>query len=376
MKALLLRLITFIFLSQSAFATAAPLVSPQPTTCITSQFSSTGDVWWKSVVLKLTNNCKTTVDFQDAAITFQSKTALNTSFWGDFSPLSYPDNDLKITSRLLTGGNYLASFYLHFPTNTGGNSLLPAGASISIKYGTDSDGHVDNTTQVYLGTPVETGNIELTNAASKPTNVTQNYALVHLSSNGQLISDIQLPWSSRQVVSGLTAGNYALSVDSVTDTNGNVYQGTATPSALTLAISQTVTSTINYALVQQTGKIAIQLQALPTELSGYTGKPTVLVTETTSGSNVPVTVDWGTSTTVTQLKSGSTYRFSTAAINYNGFDCQPSFNPTSVVANATTAPVTNLTYSCQPTAQAKITLNVNGAPSTLTSLKVTFTPNN
>ncbi|RDI43403.1 glycoside hydrolase family 5 protein [Aquicella lusitana] len=363
------------FLSPVSFANIPQHITPQSTSCIGAQFSSTGDNYWKNIILKLSNHCGKAVDFQNATVTFQATKALNTSFWGTFSPLPYPDNDLRITSQALPEGNFLATLNLHFPTYPGANTNLPADHSIYIKYGAATDNHIEGTTQVYLGSPVETGNIELTSRSSKPANVSQDYALVHITMNGQKISDINLPWLSSKVVSGLVPGSYAISADNVTDTGGNTYQSMVNPSTVHLSANQTASVIINYALLQPTGKITIKLQALPAELAGYTAKPTIQLTESGTGSATPVTVDWNMSLTVSQLKKGSTYSFSTPVINYNGFQCQPAFHPATLVANDP-APVAELTYSCSRVVQASVTVNVNGAPATLPSLNVTFTPNN
>lgn len=234
----------------------------QPTACVNSLFTATGNQHWKSIVLKLTNNCNQAVDFQNSTVSFQTTAALNTSFWGDFSPLSYPDNALNISSQPQSGGNYLATLNLHFPSYPGANSKLPVGSSISIKYGAVTDSHIEGTANVYLSTTVETGSIQLINAAAKPTNVSQGYALVHVTMNGQSVSDVQLPWETSKTLSGFAAGNYAISAETVTDSNGNLYLGQANPSMVNVIANQTTSSTINYARVQETGKIKIHVQNL------------------------------------------------------------------------------------------------------------------
>ncbi|STX29080.1 chitinase [Legionella beliardensis] len=354
---------------------ATPPPIAQPTTCISSQFTSTGTQHWKQVILKLTNQCGTPVDFQNATITFKSKTAISTSFWGDFAPLPYPDNNLTITSQSQSDSSFLATLNLHFPSYPGSTTMLPAGSSIQLKYGVPSEDHIEGSTSVYLQSTPSTGTIRLKNNSTKPANVTQNYALVHITMNGQAVKDVQLGWGATTDVTGLATGNYNISPENVADTTGNTYQGTAVPSTLTLTANQTATSTITYTAVQNTGKISIKLQSLPSQLNGYTGNPSVLLTQTSSGTSTSQALAWNTTTTVSQLKNGSAYSFSTAAINYNNYKCTPTFNPTSAIANATTVPVVNLTYQCVQIAQANVTLNVRNAPTTLTSLKVTLTPN-
>lgn len=379
MKSLLFGLGTFALLSHSAFAQpkiAPPRIAPQPTACITSQFNVSGGQWWKSIDLKLTNNCGKAVDFQNSTVTFETTKALNTSFWGNFNPLPYPDGNLNISSQAQTGGNFIAHLHLHFPTYQGANTKLPAGRTITIKYGASTADQINNSVKVYLGEVVSSGNIELTNASSKPSDVSQAYALVHVTLNGQTVSDVQLPWSGMQTLSNLQAGTYAISADSITGAN-NTYQGSASPASLNVVVGQTAKSTITYTAVEQIGKIAVKLQELPVEIIGYPTKPTVTLTQAGSSSSTPVTVDWNTTATVSQLKNGSTYTFATPTINFNNNVCQPTFTPGSLAASdAEEVPTTNLTYACSQIPHNTVTLNVTGAPATLTSLVITLTPNN
>ena len=97
MNCRLLGLSSLLLLSQSVMAQSVQTPSViQPTSCISPQFTSSGDQYWKNVVLKLTNNCNAPIDFENTTITFKNKAALNTGFWGEFSPLPYPDNGLNI----------------------------------------------------------------------------------------------------------------------------------------------------------------------------------------------------------------------------------------------------------------------------------------
>ncbi|MCW8397987.1 glycosyl hydrolase family 18 protein [Legionella sp. PATHC038] len=363
-------LVGFLFFLNDGFA-KTPIVAPQPTSCITGSFSSTGTSSWQTVSLKITNNCSQTVDFQNSTITFSNGSNLNTSFWGNFSPLSYPVNTLQITSQPQSG-TYLSSLSLQFPTYQGANSKLPKGSSFTIIYGEPTADYIANSVSVYLNSPVSTGTINLINATAKPANVTQTYALVNLTLNGQTVS-AQVPWSGQQQISGLAAGTYTVSPTNVTDSNGVVYQGVANPASLTVSAGATVSSTINYAAMQTTGNININLAALPSQLSGYTGNPTVTLTRMDNQSATNAQVSWSTINVISQLSNGISYAFSTPVITYNGYNCTPTFTPTSAVA-AVTAPTVQLTYNCVQVAQDSIPVTITGAPSSLSSINVTFTP--
>ncbi|KTC80293.1 chitinase [Legionella cherrii] len=363
-------LVGFLFFLNDGFA-KTPIIAPQPTSCITGSFSSTGTSSWQTVSLKITNNCNQTVDFQNSTITFSNGSNLNTSFWGNFSPLSYPVNTLQITSQPQSG-TYLSSLSLQFPTYQGANSKLPKGSSFTIIYGEPTADYIANSVSVYLNSPVSTGTINLINATAKPANVTQTYALVNLTLNGQTVS-AQVPWSGQQQISGLAAGTYTVSPTNITDSNGVVYQGVANPASLTVSAGTNVSSTINYAAMQTTGNININLAALPSQLSGYTGNPTVTLTRMDTQSSTNAQVSWSTINVISQLSNGVSYAFSTPVITYNGYNCTPTFTPTSAVA-AVTAPTVQLSYNCVQVAQDSIPVTITGAPAALSSINVTFTP--
>ncbi|CAM2921767.1 chitinase [Legionella steigerwaltii] len=363
-------LVSFLFFLNDGFA-KTPIIAPQPTSCITGSFSSTGTSNWQTVSLKVTNNCNQTVDFQNSTITFSNSSNLETSFWGNFSPLSYPVNTLQITSQPQSG-TYLSSLSLQFPTYPGANSKLPKGSSFTIIYGEPTADYIANSVSVYLNSPVSTGTINLINATAKPANVTQTYALVNLTLNGQTVS-AQVPWSGQQQISGLAAGTYTVSPTNITDSNGVVYQGVANPVSLTVSAGTTVSSTITYSAMQTIGNINITLGALPSQLSGYTGNPTVTLTRMDNQSATNAQVSWNTINVVSQLANGVSYAFSTPVITYNGYNCTPTFTPTSAIA-ATTAPTVQLAYSCVQVAQDSIPVTVTGAPASISSINVTFTP--
>lgn len=351
----------------------SPILPPQPTTCISGVFSSTGDINWQTVSLKITNNCSQTVDFQNSSLTFSNKSNLNTNFWGNFAPLSYPSNALQITSQLQAGGNYLSSLSLVFPNYSGANSKLPKGSSFTMIYGEPVADYVTNSVNVYLNSPISTGNLTLINATAKPANILQSYALINVTLNGQIVTVVQVPWSSQQVVSGLASGSYAISPTSVTDTSGVVYQGVANPQSVTIPAGGRVSSSIAYAAVVATGKINVALQTLPAQLTGYTGIPQVTLTRADTKSATNVSVNWNATTLISQLANGITYGFSSPTITYNGYTCMPAFAPSSVIA-ATSAPLVQMTYSCTQIAQDSVSVNVVGAPASTLSVNVSFTP--
>lgn len=350
--------------------------APQANPCITGKFSTTGNSYWKNVTLQLTNQCSSPVNLANTIITFKTQSAINTSFWGEFGELSYPEQPLNIISQQQPDGTYLATIKIHFPSYPGSRSQLPANSFIKIKYGVNSDTHMDGSVLVYTEStpPVETGKIVLKNMTIRPTGVLQT-PTVHLTFKGTNIYTHQLPWNSNITATNLTPGDYTISSEDVKDNYGNIYRGSASPSSVKVLANQTAFSLITYTPVSQLGKIVIKTQPLPKELSGYTQKPNVLLRENQSGATTTAIANWNEETTVKQLKSGSTYSFSTQTIHFNGYQCVPNFNPDQLIANIT-APTTQLIYQCTQNTENLITVKIEGAPTHLSSLVVTFTPNN
>jgi chitinase len=372
-KALLLTTFAFGVLSTPLYA--AKLALPQPTTCVTPAFSRTGNF---TISIKLTNNCGAAVDFQNSTITFVNATQLTQpSFWGNFSPLAYPDNNLAIAQQPATGG-FLESMPLHFPEQPWANTILKAGQSFTLIYWNGKADYNASSALVYLNSvqpPVQTGKIDLSSNTAQPAGVSQAYSLIDIVTGGKVISTVQLPWKGTQAIAGVHVGTYTIQPESLTDTQGNTYQGTANPSSVAVIANQKVASAISYSQIVKYGSVKVQVPVLPSALTGYTGKPSVTLTNASTGSTVIQSMPWNTTTTVTPLENGTTYSFFTPLINYQNSNCVGSFSPSSLVSSPTPL-TTQLTYQCTTVAQDKVNLSVNGAPANTPSLTVTLTPAN
>lgn len=364
--------------SSSSFADSST-TAPQASSCIASAFNAQGNQYYSTMTLTLTNQCGTDIDFNNSTITFQNNNNLNTSFWSanGFSPLSYPSNNLTITSQP-SGGGYLSTLMLQFPTSSWVKSILPANGSIQITYGVANDGHVGSA-NVYLsggGSTVASGNIQITNSSAKGSDVSQNYATVHILSNGSNISNVQLPWSGSKTVTGLAAGNYTITADNVSGST-STYQASVQPSNVSVSANQTAKATVSFTANAPTyGQVNIQLQSIPNELGGYTGNPVTQLTNASNGSSAQANLTWGALTPVASLISGGTYSMSTPVINFGNYVCQPAFNPTSLIADTSGSQTAKLSYACTQTPQSQVSFAVTGAPADMSSMVVTLTPNN
>lgn len=349
--------------------------APTPTACITPTFSKTGDIYWYNINLKLTNNCGRDVDFQNSSVTFGSGDNLNTSFWGEFGPITYPDNPLLITSQPTGTGGYIASLSLHIPEESWAKSILPNGQSITLQYGAAFASYDQNSVKVYVsGGPVQTGQINLKNTTTKPATISQTYALVNVKFNGQLISSAQVPWLGQFTVANLSPGTFTIEPQTIQDSQGASFQGSAVPTSVNVVANQTATATVSYKKVTTTGSVKIQVAPLPAQLVGYTVNPAAVLTRPDTGASITQSIPWNATTTVSNLESNVTYNFSTPAITYKGYKCAGSFNPQSLVSQSVTIPTTQLSYNCVPIAQDVVTVNVKGLNTATSTVNVKFQP--
>ncbi|MGV3740077.1 MAG: glycosyl hydrolase family 18 protein, partial [Gammaproteobacteria bacterium] len=349
-------------------------ITAAPTTCISTQFSATGSQYWKTVTLQIKNQCTQPVNLQNATLTFKNAANINTNFWGNFSPLSYPDNNLMISSQKQSDGSYLASLNLHFPEQYS-TTILPVGSSFQIIYGINNDTHVEGSASFYLqgGAAGDTGTLRITNQSASPANINQPYAVVHIASNGQNIKDMQVPWSNFSQLSGLSTGAYILSPENILDTAGNVFQGNITPSTVTISKNATTEAKLNFSQIQKFGQITINMPAVPDKLNGYTSNPIITLTQQPSGGTSTQTVPWNNATTVSNLTNNANYALSTPAIDFNGSHCVANFNPKTLAAQ-TTASTTTVSYQCTQVQQDSVNISVQGLPSSQSILTVVLKP--
>ena len=371
-------LITGLSLLSGVSVAQSVAIAPQPTSCMAASFYSAQRPQYgvgNTVALTITNHCGQTIDLQNTSITFLNTKNLNTLFWGNFSPMSYPTNPMKITSQPAEG-QYLSTLSLQFPKDEKTKTMLPNGASFTIYYAVKHAAYVDNSVRVYLNSAVNTGSIWLRSGTNQPANVRELYTLVTLSLNGETISSVNLPWAGQELISGLAPGVYDISpVNLDADDEEHQYEGTGRSTQLTVIPGETASTVINYTEKLLMGAISLKLQALPAILAGYPETPNVTMTREDNNSAQVANIQWGSIQDATHLAGNKIkYHFSTSDINYNGYTCAPSFEPSAVAATRT-KPIVTLSYSCVKTSPDTIILNIEGAPASVPSVQITFTPN-
>ena len=371
-------LITGLSLLSGASVAQSVAIAPQPTSCIDSNFHSVQRTKYgvgTTVALTITNHCGQTVDLQNTSITFLNTKNVNTMFWGNFSPLSYPSNPLKITSQPIDD-RYLSTLSLQFPQDNKPKIMLPDGASFTVYYVVKHASYVSDSARVYLNSAVNTGNVRILNGSTQPENVSDVYTLVNLSLNGETISSVTLPWSGQQLISGLAPGVYDISpVNINAEDEDHQYEGIGSPTKLTVTSGDTVSAIIRYTEKLVMGTIRLQLQDLPAVLTGYSETPKVTITREDNNSAQIANLQWGNIQDASHLAGKKVkYHFATSDISYNGYTCAPSFEPSEVSATQS-KPIVTLSYACVKTSLDTIVLEIEGAPASLSSVLVTFTPN-
>jgi hypothetical protein len=349
--------------------------APTPVTCVTGAFTTTPTSSWVDVSLKITNNCGKDINFQNSGILFTSNTKVNTSFWGTFSPLSYPINDLAITSIAESESDYTASLTLQFQDEPWTQTILKDKQSFTIQYGVGDVNHKPSDAQIFIdgGSPV-IGELDIANSSAQPAKVTQTYALVNLVYNGQKINTVQVPWSGKLAISNLSPGAYTLQPENVVGSDKTTYEGKANPSSITVLANQKVSATLTYTVIPTTGTIKVQAPALPATLVGYKDQPIISFKRADTGAIVTSQIPWNATTSVSTLANNIIYQVSTPSITYNGSTCTAKLNPTSLTSSATNPLTTALSYTCTSVTQDKVTLSVNGLPCDTSSVTLTFTP--
>jgi len=206
--------------------------------------------------------------------------------------------------------------------------------------------------------------------------VSDVYTLVNLSLNGETISSVTLPWSGQQLISGLAPGVYDISpVNINAEDEDHQYEGIGSPTKLTVTSGDTVSAIIRYTEKLVMGTIRLQLQDLPAVLTGYSETPKVMMTREDNNSAQIANLQWGNIQDASHLAGKKVkYHFATSDISYNGYTCAPSFEPSEVSATQS-KPIVTLSYACVKTSPDTIVLEIEGAPASLSSVLVTFTPN-
>ncbi|RDI41317.1 chitinase [Aquicella lusitana] len=361
---------------------AGQIVAPQSTACVTGQFSIApgGNEYWSTVNLTITNHCAQAVDMQNAVIQFNSDKSLNTSVWGDFSAVSYPNPSPAAVSAS-EGDHYRTTIRLQFPEGDAywkPNTKLAAGKTIVLNYGEAKPGYDADSVRVYLNQPpVETGTIELINQSSQPAGVSTTPVIDIY--NGQTITQqISLGWNSHKSVP-VAPGTYTIKAESFQIGN-TTYTGSVQPEKVTVEANKTVSSSIHYQATAKDGVIDIQMPALPSELKDYSQDVQVTLTDALGGSTGPKAVKWNQSNVIHNLVPLQQYTFSTPVISQGGFQCTASFNPASITAAEDIShPATaKVQYQCAPVKQDVVNIDVSGLNkvSSVSSIQLRFTPNN
>jgi len=119
--------------------------TPQPVSCINTQFSHTGVKHWQNIILNLTNQCVEAIDLNHAIIRFNDSQPINSVWYTDNLSTSYPT--LTLSSN---DGTY--SIVLTFAKEREGwhpKTTLEPGQTVAINYGSPGVGYIPDSAVVY-----------------------------------------------------------------------------------------------------------------------------------------------------------------------------------------------------------------------------------
>lgn len=313
-----------------------------PISCVNASFAKTSTSNWNNISLKLTNNCATSLDFGNTQITFNNADNLNTSFWGDFAPLQYPDNNLQITSAPGAEGKYISSLSLHIPEESWANRMLPPKSSITIKYGATLASYDPTSVKVYLNTSGGGGSGP-TYGSIKVTVPTLPSALVGYTGTPSVVAKqdatgtlvtTNTSWNTTVNIPQLADGaSYSLSTPDII-TGSAKCKGSFNPAIMQSSSSSPLTSNLTYTCTQSVANaVSITVSGLPATVS------TLALTFTPLDGSAAVTkqvsiVD-GKGTGSVNLPDGVSYNItSTAVAGYTiSYSAQPLISRSGSVEN-------------------------------------------
>ena len=341
----LLCYLLFLFISFNIFAQSAKRINhADPISCMVGTFSAVGDKYWQNITLTLQNKCGQTVDVRNTTITFKNSEVLNTNFWGEFGVISYPDNNLIITSQPLSTGGYLAAMYFHISEAAHANSKLPSNGIIKLFYGAPKAGFDASTLKIYFGAPaVQSGKIKIQVPVlpDELSGYAENPVITLTNINNENTSNYIVNWNATTTLDQLTNGTvYRFSTSDIIFNNYRC-SGIFSPTQAASDAAVPPNVLLNYTCAR------INPVNITLNVSGLTSSTSsVNVTFTPNNGSAPVTksvnLTNGNGSSVVSLTQDIQYNISVNNIPGYSTSFQPQ--PLTAVANATE----NVTYTALP----------------------------
>ncbi|GGI92651.1 chitinase [Legionella impletisoli] len=322
--------------------------------------------WNGSVTLS--NQCGQAVDLRDSLVEFKSNHALSGSFWGSFSPLAYPENP-AITHEKQGDGN-LVRMALAFPVGNEWwkpNTVLPAGASVSLQFSTTPETTIEQLAFYPIATPtVNKGQVAI-QFPSAPDQSLANPSTVTISDGGTYNKTISNgAWNQATVLNDVPYGNYQITVQPIQLSSGS-WSGIAEPASLSVNSTHQQTVTIRYQQAIAYGEIQVTLnQAKPEE---GLASPVLTIKNLTKNTELPAQpIDWNGQALINNLKVGDAYQLSVATLYGSEHSYVAQFSPNNTVTIDGTAskPIT-LSFETQALPTTVVNLSVSGLPANQTA---------
>jgi chitinase len=332
-----------------------------------------GNQWWSNVEIGLKNAAPYALDFQDTTIEFDTPAQVS-SVWGEFPSLSYPSN-ISVSST--QGGDYFKNVVvLSFPNESWANTKLPAGDSVTIKFGLSAGvGPSDlRNIKVFLGNTLPSGGndgrISLVVPAAPGSDVSNDSPSVDVTGPNGYDTSISLNWQEVRTLDSMAYGDYVVSVNDV-----RAYR--AQPQELNISLgSSQETADVTWQYVKSVEPAAVDI-VMPVEpLPGLAGREIYLLDLATQAQRT-VLSEWGQITGVSDLISGDSYRVWTQSFNTNGIEYTPNYtedNPFEFLASASTTTTVRFSYSEKAVYSGfPVNIDITGLPNSSAAVTVTLT---
>ncbi len=366
--------LSFIFVV-SAHATdyQGNLTSPDSNPDVEVTVTTQGNQWWSNVEIGLKNAAPYALDFQDTTIEFDMPAQVS-SVWGDFPSLSHPSN-ISVSST--QHGDYFHNVVvLSFPNESWANSKLPAGDSVTIKFGVSagvSPSDLRNI-KVFLGNTLPSGGndgrISLVVPAAPGSDVSNDSPSVDITGPNGYDTSISLNWQEVRTLDSMAYGDYTVSVNDV-----GAYRAQPQELNISLGSSQkTVDVTWQYVKPVEPAAVDIVMPFEP--LPGLAGREIYLLDLATQARRT-VLSEWGQITGVSDLISSDSYRVWTQSFNTNGIEYTPNYtedNPFEFLASAGTTTTVRFSYSEKAVYSGfPVNIDITGLPNSSAAVTVTLT---
>ena len=347
------RCIVLFFLFSTGFASASSgLSAPQPNQGISAQVTSSGNQYWTTVVVKLTNTTDKSIDMSDAIIEFTSPknvSSVNISS----TALTWANSPVTNTNE---GDQFNVKVSLVFEKGSWVKTELPPQGTLTLTFGVDATVNneaLEKSVQVFAGDFKCEGSINLI-APKKPGSSADSKASAFLqNANKSYQKTFSLYWNSSLPIPELCYGNYTVHTNPSGDYVGGIDQN------VTLSDSHKSQSiTLSYHEAPKVTDVTLSVTG------GEAGipAPKIYIQQVNATSPSTYSINWG-ETKVIKVTAGSTYKLWSTELTDNNLIYTPNYTesqPYNFTPKEDTAMTATVSFVAKPIPTVNATINIGG----------------